>query len=58
MLVWEVVEGKVKRAAAGKRSKAGKSGARTEFEKNATELRSKERKLKPQRPVAPIQHRG
>ncbi len=58
MQIWEVVEGKVKRVAAGKHSKGKKSDARSDFEKNATELRSKERKLKPQRPVAPIQHRG
>lgn len=58
MQIWEVVEAKVKRAAAGKRSKGDKSDARSEFEKNTAELRSKERKLKPQRPIAPIKHKA
>lgn len=42
----------------GKRpTRLSKSRAdRTDFEKNATKLRSKERKLNPQSPVAPIKH--
>ena len=57
MRIWEVVKRKGKRTSAVKRSRADKSNARTEFEKNATELRSKERELKPQRPVVPIKHK-
>jgi hypothetical protein len=33
------------------------SDQKTDWERNATELRSKERKLKPQSPVPPIKHR-
>lgn len=55
--IWEVLRGRDGQGSASKRSMAGKGDARTEFEKNATKLRSKERKLKPRRPVAPIQHR-
>jgi len=56
--IWEVVKGKGKRTSTVKRSRAGKVDVRTEFEKNATELRSRERKLKPQLPVKPVKHKG
>ena len=32
------------------------SDVRTEFEKNATKLRGKERRLNPQKPIKPVQH--
>lgn len=32
------------------------SDARTEFEKNASKLRGRERRLNPQKPIKPVQH--
>ncbi len=56
MRLWEIVGGKRKQSVAVKRGGSRQSDVRTEFEKNATKLRGKERKLNPQRPVAPVKH--
>lgn len=54
MQVWEILQAAKVRQVAPKRTKSVQT---TDFEKNARELRSKERKLNPQRPVPPIKHR-
>ena len=56
MRVWEVVGSKRKQSGAVKRVGSRQSDVRTEFEKNTSKLRGKERKLNPQRPVAPVKH--
>ena len=56
MYIWEVVSDKRKPSAKAVQGKASRRDGQTEFEKNATKLRSKERKLNPQSPVAPIKH--
>jgi hypothetical protein len=58
MHIWEILGEKSKPSTAGVHSKASKHDRRTEFEKNASKLRSKERKLKPQLPVKPVKHKG
>jgi hypothetical protein len=58
MQVWEVVNSKRKPSTPPVQGKVGKRGEPTEFEKNVSKLRSKERKLNPQSPVAPIKHRA
>lgn len=52
--IWEVL-GKVGVIKAQRRRT--KTVQQTDFEKNASALRSKERKLSPQSPVSPIKHR-
>lgn len=58
MYVWEVLNVNRKPTARAEQGKVGKRGERTEFEKNVSKLRSKERKLNPQSPVSPIKHRA
>lgn len=45
MLIWEVV---------GQKDRKTKPNRKTDFEKNATRLRSKERKLDAKKPVKPV----
>ena len=56
MRVWEVVGSKRKQSGTVKSGGSRQSNGRTEFEKNTSKLRGKERKLNPQRPVAPVKH--
>lgn len=56
MYIWEVVSNRRKPSTKAMQGKASRRDGQTEFEKNATKLRSKERKLNPQSPVAPIKH--
>ena len=58
MQVWEVVNSKRKPSTPTQQGKVGKGGERTEFEKNVSKLRSKERKLNPRSPISPIKHRA
>ena len=58
MQVWEVVNSKRKPSTPAVQGKVRKRDAQTEFEKNVSKLRSKERKLNPQSPIAPIKHRA
>jgi hypothetical protein len=58
MHIWEVVHSKPKAPTTAAQHKPSKRDEPTEFEKNATKLRSKERKLNPQSPIAPIKHRA
>jgi hypothetical protein len=58
MHIWEVVNSKPKPPTTAAQRKPSKRDEPTEFEKNATKLRSKERKLNPQSPIAPIKHRA
>lgn len=51
MRVIEVVQQRKRPAKPEKRNYG-----RTDFEKNTTKLRSRDRKLDPQRPVSPIKH--
>jgi hypothetical protein len=52
--IWEVLGAVGVQQSKPKRTKKAQT---TDFEKNARELRSKERKLNPQSPVPPIKHR-
>jgi hypothetical protein len=56
--ICEVVKGVSKPPAVAKPKpkKPRKRDERSEFEKNAAKLRSKERKLKPQKPIPPVKH--
>ena len=54
MHIWEVLGAVGVQQSKPKRTKKAQT---TDFEKNARELRSKERKLNPQSPVPPIKHR-
>jgi hypothetical protein len=58
MYIWEVIKNKQKPSATAAQGKTSRRDGQTEFEKNASKLRSKERKLNPKRPVAPIKHRA
>ena len=57
MHIWEVINSKRKPSTTSMQGEPRKRDTRTEFEKNASKLRSKERKLNPQSPIAPIKHR-
>lgn len=56
MHIWEVTSCKGKQSKRAVKGKSSKRDVRTEFERNASKLRSKERKLNPQRSIAPIKH--
>lgn len=56
MRICEVVSNKRKPSAKAGQGKASKRDGRTEFERNTSKLRSKERKLNPQRSIAPVKH--
>ena len=56
MHIWEVTSYKREQSKGAAKSKSSKRDGRTEFERNASKLRSKERKLNPQRSIAPVKH--
>jgi len=51
--IWEVIDTKAKKTSAAARHKNTKP---TNFEKNLSKLRGKERSLRPQTPVKPVSH--
>ena len=56
MRVNEVVAGKTTLNVAGQRSVPANAEVKTAFEKNASKLRGKERRLNAQKPVKPVKH--
>lgn len=56
MRVNEVIAGKTAQSVAGQRSARASAEVKTAFERNATKLRGKERRLNPQKPVKPVKH--
>lgn len=56
MRVSEVVAGRTTLNVAGKSAASTSAEVKTAFEKNASRLRGKERRLNAQKPVKPVQH--
>jgi hypothetical protein len=55
LLIWEVVDGQAAKAKR-KQTKRKSADQKTDWERNAAKLRSKERALRPQSPVKPVSH--
>lgn len=56
MRVSEVVAGRTTTSVVGQGGTQASADAKTAFEKNATKLRGKERRLNAQKPVKPVKH--